>query len=85
MTQISKKKMSDLHALLEKDGWFNKYTIMALKGMEPLEAIKCLVDTLEDDGEFRKRPCIKNRPLDMMTILNIRKSPNLKHINLLGF
>ena len=77
--------MSDLQRLLEKDGWFNKYTIMALKSMEPMEALKCLVDTLDDDGELRKRPCIKNRPLDMMTILKIRKSPNLKPINLLGF
>jgi hypothetical protein len=77
--------MSELHSLLEKDGWFNKYTIMALKGMGPLEAIKCLLETLEDEGEIRKRPSVKYRPLDAVSVLRIRKSPNLKHINLLGF
>lgn len=77
--------MSELQRLLEKDGWFNKYTIMALKSMEPIEALKCLVDTLEDEGEVRKRPSVKYKPLDTVSILRIRKSPNLKHINLLGF
>ena len=75
----------DLYHLLEKDGWFNKYSIDALKKMTPLESIKCLIETLEDPDTRRHNLSIKNNPFDIITVFRIRKNKNLKHINLLGF
>jgi len=73
--------MAELYHLLNKDGWFNKYSIDVLKKISPLESIKCLIETLEDSDI--QRHSIKNNPFDVLTVMRMRRNKNLKHIRLL--